>query len=459
MLLCCAGTKTYAYDIAVKNADGKTIYYNYINNGTELEVTYGNVSHNTYYGDIAIPESVIFMNKNRKVTNISNFAFIGCYNLTSITIGNGVKTIGECAFADCKSMASITIPNSVTSIGWAAFHNCSSLTSVIIPNSVTFIGGGAFYGCSGLISIEIPSSVKTISGGIFANCSKLSSLTIPNSVTCINDEAFRGCKELVSLVIPDSVTSIGNRVFYNCSGLTSVIIGNRVDSIGDYAFAGCSNLTHVSIPNSVISIGKSAFSNYNGSISSICVTLGEESYIGVGGTTIISEGYDLWFVGDEYAAPAGLTSVTIPDDVTYIGSEAFANCKDLISVTIGSGVKEIGEGAFNCDNLATVISKIETPFAINGKSSSGAVFSTNTFMNADLFVPVGTIDKYKATTGWKDFIWITEGIPSGIGEVKTEVDKTEVSRYTLDGKKLSEPQEGINIIKMSDGTTKKVIVK
>ena len=80
-------------------------------------------------------------------------------------------------------------------------------------------------------------------------------------------------------------------------------------------------------------------------------------------------------------------------------------------------------------------------------------------MNADLFVPVGTIDKYKATEGWKDFMWITEGIPSGIGEVKTEVDKTEVSRYTIDGKKLSEPQEGINIIKMSDGTTKKVIVK
>lgn len=128
-------------------------------------------------------------------------------------------------------------------------------------------------------------------------------------------------------------------------------------------------------------------------------------------------------------------------------------------MTIGSGVKEIKYGAFNCDNLATVISKIEDPFAISGKGSSYSVFSDNTFMNADLFVPVGTIDKYKATKGWKDFIWITEGIPSGIEGVKTEVDKTEVSRYTIDGKKLSEPQEGINIIKMSDGTTKKVIMK
>ena len=155
----------------------------------------------------------------------------------------------------------------------------------------------------------------------------------------------------------------------------------------------------------------------------------------------------------------GLTSIIFPNSVTIIGDNTFYECTGLRMIKLGSGVKEIKYDAFNCDNLATVISKIETPFAINGKSSSGPVFSTNTFMNADLFVPVGTIDKYKATQGWKDFVWITEGIPSGIGEVKTEVGKTEVSRYTLDGKKMSEPQEGINIIKMSDGTTKKVIVK
>ena len=80
-------------------------------------------------------------------------------------------------------------------------------------------------------------------------------------------------------------------------------------------------------------------------------------------------------------------------------------------------------------------------------------------MNADLYVPQGTMSKYKATNGWKDFLWIQEGLPAGVEGVKTDNEKTEVSRYAIDGKKLSEPQNGINIIKMSDGTTKKVIEK
>ena len=118
-----------AHDIEVKNADGLTIYYNYINNGTELEVTYDgahpNQSHSfSYTGNIVIPEEVIYMNKTRKVTSIGRKAFWWCDNLTSVTI-----------------------PNSVTSIGGNAFYNCSGLTSITIPNSVTSIGDMAFQGC------------------------------------------------------------------------------------------------------------------------------------------------------------------------------------------------------------------------------------------------------------------------------------------------------------------------
>ena len=128
-------------------------------------------------------------------------------------------------------------------------------------------------------------------------------------------------------------------------------------------------------------------------------------------------------------------------------------------MTIGCGVKSIGHEAFLCDDLISVKSLIRNLFEIEGKSSNEPVFSTFTYINATLYVPEGTLIKYKSVKGWRDFLFIEEGIPSGIEGVKTDVDKTEVSRYTLDGKKLSEPQEGINIIKMSDGTTKKVIVK
>jgi hypothetical protein len=79
-------------------------------------------------------------------------------------------------------------------------------------------------------------------------------------------------------------------------------------------------------------------------------------------------------------------------------------------------------------------------------------------MNADLFIPVGTMDKYKSKAGWKKFVWIQEGIPSGISTKTNEAAKDE-ERYTIDGKRITEPSRGLNIIRMSDGTTKKVIVK
>ena len=132
-------------------------------------------------------------------------------------------------------------------------------------------------------------------------------------------------------------------------------IGNGVTSIGNQAFRDCSGLTSVSIPNSVTSIG-------------------------------------LW----AFYGCSGLTSVTIPGSVTSIGYEAFCGC-----------------------DLESVVSLIEEPFAIYGKSSNSRTFSLNTFNNATLYVPMGTIDNYKATEGWKDFLFIEEGDGGG-GEMPEE---------------------------------------
>ncbi len=94
-----------AHDIEVKNADGVTIYYNYINDGTELEVTFrGSYSGsylNEYQGNVAIPEEVTYMNRTRKVTSIGDYAFYYCSGLTSITIPNSVTSIGNYAFYYC----------------------------------------------------------------------------------------------------------------------------------------------------------------------------------------------------------------------------------------------------------------------------------------------------------------------------------------------------------------------
>ena len=159
------------------------------------------------------------------VTSVGANAFSGT-SLTSVTIPNGVTSIGQTAFYDCTSLTSVTIPNSVIGIGEAAFDECTSLTNVTIPNGVTSIGGAAFIDCTNLTSVTIPNGVIGIGEAAFDGCTSLTSMTIPHSVTGIGEYAFSG-SGLTNVTIPNGVTSIGAFAFENCTGLTSAyFLGN-----------------------------------------------------------------------------------------------------------------------------------------------------------------------------------------------------------------------------------------
>ncbi|MCK9536302.1 MAG: leucine-rich repeat protein, partial [Bacilli bacterium] len=179
------------------------------------------------------------------ITKILPSSFSYCPKLKAITFeeNSQLEEILSHAFYDCTSLTSITIPEGVTSIGDSAFSLCTSLPSITIPESVTSIGNSAFIGCTSLTSITIPDGVTSIGRGALYNCTSLTSITIPESVTSIGDYAFGYCTSLTNFMIPESVTSIGNSAFGYCTSLTSVMIPESVTSIGDYAFSDCTSLT------------------------------------------------------------------------------------------------------------------------------------------------------------------------------------------------------------------------
>lgn len=331
LLLSLLGTKVYAADIAVENADGVTIYYNYRDNGLELEVTRSYTEK--YSGNVVIPAEVTYMERTRKVTAIGLSAFNGCRDLSAVTIPESIIYIGGNAFMDCTGLASLSIPEGVKSIGLSAFSGCTGLTSINIPNSVTSIASRAFEGCSSLTSVSIGKGVTSIGESAFYCCDALNSVHISDLTSWLNID--------FQLTLTSNPLYTAHHLYLNGEEIKDLIIPENVTTIGNYAFYGCS----------------------------------------------------------------GLTSMTMGNSVTGIGVNAFSGCSGLTSITIGKNVKYIGEQSFTDSNLTTVISLIEEPFVING---GWGVFSQNTLYNATLYVPNGTLDKYKTTNGWNSFLFIEE---------------------------------------------------
>ncbi|MBR3656069.1 MAG: leucine-rich repeat domain-containing protein [Prevotella sp.] len=366
VLMSMFGANAFAHDIEVANKDGVIIFYKWINDNTELAVSYkGSYAidySNEYSGVVVIPESVEYEGKTYSVTSIGSDAFYGCSGLTSVTIPNSVTSIDFSAFEDCSSLTSLTIPNSVNSIGSNAFKNTvwynnqpdgliyagkvaykykgemSANTVITLEDGTLGITSYAFSGCSGLTSVTIPNSMTSIGECAFANCSGLTSVTIPNSVTSIGPRAFEGCSSLISVIIPNSVTSIGYSAFSGCSGLTSLTIPNSVNSIGSNAFENTAWYNNQ--PDGLVYAGKVAYS-YKGEMPA--------------NTAITLEDGTLGITSYAFSGCSGLTSVTIPNSVISIGNDAFWNCYGLTSVTIPINVTSIGEGVFGrCFGLTSI---------------------------------------------------------------------------------------------------------
>ena len=388
-----------------------------------------------YTGNVVIPSSVTYKTKTLKVTTIDEYAFSGCTSLSSVTIPNSVTTIGNRAFSGCTSLTSFVIPNSVTEIRIGAFESCTSLSSITIPNNVKMIEIEAFGNCTSLSSITIPNSVTVINGSAFSGCTSLSSITIPNSVTVIYSSAFSDCTSLTSITIPNSVTVIYSSAFSDCTSLSTVVLSEKLTKINCNTFQGCSQLISVSIPAHITDIETSAFSK--------CENLEK----------LIFEDSDqsLNISWSQYGEASRLHPTYL-----YLGREI----KDEYEFMLSDKVETLVFGKTYRSRvhpdpavIKTVISKIEKPHEI-------AHFRNSTYINVTLYVPKGTKALYESTDGWRQFFNIQEGDPTtGIVSTKDDVNKVEVSRYDIKGQRLNAPRKGINIVRYSDGTTEKIVVR
>ena len=355
--------------------------------------------------------SVLDLSEARIVEGGDDYYYDNLFNNKVYTSND---EIGEYAFAYCRGLTSLTLPAGITSIGRSAFVGCSGLTSLILPAGITSIDSYAFYSCSGLMSLTLPTGITSIGEYAFMGCSGLTSLTLPASITSIGEYAFDKCSGLTSLTLPVGITSISNGAFMGCSGLTSLTLHAGITSIGISAFAYCSGLTSLTLPAGITSISNGAFKGCSG-LTSLTLHAGITS------------------IGDvAFSGCSGLTSLILPASITSIGSYAFSSCSGLTSIYVYPDiVPKMGSDVF---------------YDVDKK-------------NCTLYVPQGTKQDYFLADVWGDFENIVEYDPTGIDKTTTSTDVEEVSRYSVNGQRLVGPTKGLNIVKYSDGSVKKVAVE
>ena len=458
-------------------------------------------------GDLTIPNSI---------KTIGTSAFYKCSGFTGdLTIPNSVKTIGMWAFNGCSGFTgNLTIPNSVKTIGNSAFSGCYGFTGKLtISDSVTTIGTSAFFNSFKFTGdLTIPNSVKTIGNRAFYNCYGFTgNLTIPNSVTTIGESAFMKCKGFTGdLTIPNSVTTIGNRAFQGCSGFTGKLtISNSVTTIGKLAFSNSGFTGDLSLPKSLEVVAISSFQNCK-NIKTInfqslpegiseylddqkrTVSLSDDSYISDKASGTVNE------ISYTRKMSSDWGTLVLPYPLTLTGSEPYRlytiekmNGDELVlkqldkDVLAGTPcvVKRNGSEA----ELTFSANNAELNMAINDQPMDGMNFSgtywtkdvDNGYIIAkDCFWNVAELNKSDLVKGVKvkPFrAWLDGTSPNGasqlsicVSDTATGIDAagtidalndTATEYYDLSGKRLDEPQKGVNIVRMKSGKTKKIIIK
>lgn len=320
------------------------------------------------------------------VSEIKPYTFYDA-NITSVKMPAGVKSIGKEAFCGCKNLISVSFPQGLESIGEQAFYGCCSLKEIVIPEGVVSIGAKAFAGCDNLIKITLPSTLKSISALAFEKCTGLKAvyaqgsfcnldfedeysnpliyahelyingrlatkISLPSALKNIKQFAFIG-GAFTSVKLAEGIESIGSCAFKDCRSLITVELPQSLASIGDNAFENCAALTDLSVPSGA-KIGKDAFKGCDIS-KALKAQDGDSDFYeklknmsGEGALNMLGLKYQKT-TGGKYKVTGFVNppkNLIIPDCVSVIGKNAFANCNAIKSVYIPDSVRKMEAGAF-----------------------------------------------------------------------------------------------------------------
>ena len=441
-----------------------------------------------FKGSLILPNSL---------TTIGKMAFFGCKGFKDLTLSNALSVIPEMAFCACTSLTGdLVIPNSVTEIGNNAFDSCTGFNGTLtLSNKLETIGSAAFFKCSGFKgSLILPNSLTTIGKMAFQECEGFTELTLSNALSVIPTQVFNGCKSLSgNLVIPASVKEIGRLAFNSCTALngdsenqSQITLPESLEKISDSVFLYCNKIKTIkfqSLPEGI--------SGYLGA-QTRTVSLSDDSYISDKASGTVNE------ISYTRKMSSDWGTLVLPYPLTLTGNEPYRlyaidnmTGEELVlkqlEGTVAAGtpcvVKRNGSEA----ELTFGANKAALNMAIDGKPvggmtfrgtywtkevNSGYVISKNSFWNVEELKGSTSVKGVKVNPfrAWLDGTSAkaparlsmriddnTTGINAA--EVLDALNDAEAEYYDLSGKRLDEPQRGVNIVRMKSGKTKKIIIK